>query len=235
MGSEELSGGRVAMNLGEWMEIMLFGHNTNITIAGAVFHVQTEDRGVNHAQLETTVHCRGRVLHRRTNSYFDLLPLDDDRRQALKLRLDDQHGTVCAELRSGVMQLTPPPAPVASVTRVPIPIGGSSHSQPKGITFELTNSQGWLSGRQATLHLVVRQKESGDPVSGAQVTARIEGGAEPTEFGADTNHQGYARIQFTMPRLIVEHAGLVIEAVSGDSRSRLRFQLRAKPRVAVSR
>ena len=66
---------------------MVFGHNTNVTLGTIIYHVQTEDRGISHALIDTTVYYRGRVLHRRTNSYFDLLPLDGDREQALKLRL----------------------------------------------------------------------------------------------------------------------------------------------------
>jgi hypothetical protein len=212
---------------------MLSGHNTNVTIAGAVFHVQTEDRGVTHSQLDTTVHCRGRVLHRRINSYFDLLPLNPDSQRALKLRLDDQHRTVCEELRSGALQLAPPPPIVAPapVSRKPIPIALPAAAQTPAITLEMNNSQTWLAGKHATLHLVVRQKDSKAPVARAQVTARIDGAAEPIEFLAQTNHQGYARLEFTMPRLSGEQAALVLQAVSGDSHTQLRFQLRAKPRI----
>ena len=87
---------------------MVFGHNSNLTIGTITLHVQTEDRGETHALIDTTVYYRGRVLHRRTNNYFDLLPLDDDRRQALKLRLEDQHSTVIEEIRSGQLQLAIP-------------------------------------------------------------------------------------------------------------------------------
>jgi hypothetical protein len=62
---------------------MVFGHNSNLKLGNVTLHVQTEDRGVAHALLDTTVYYRGRVLHRRTNIYFDLLPLDDDRQTAL--------------------------------------------------------------------------------------------------------------------------------------------------------
>ena len=86
-------------------ERMLFGHNTNVTVGGVIVHVQTEDRGANRAVLDTTVHYRGRVLHRRTSRYDDLLPLDPDREHALKLRLDDQHGTVVDELRTGKLAI----------------------------------------------------------------------------------------------------------------------------------
>src|SRR5579863_8999538 len=99
---------------------MLFGHNTNVTVDGTVFHVQTEDRGVATAIIDTTVHCRGRVLHRRTSKYHDLLPLDADREQALKIRLDDQHHTIVEELRTGALHIAAPPMPA------PRPTSGSA-------------------------------------------------------------------------------------------------------------
>jgi hypothetical protein len=63
---------------------MIFGHNTNVNVDGTVYHVQTEEHGAANALIDTTVYCRGRVLHRRTNNYFDLLPLNADREGALK-------------------------------------------------------------------------------------------------------------------------------------------------------
>lgn len=84
---------------------MVFGHNTNIKLGGVTYHVQTEDRGVSHALIDTTVYFRGRVLHRRTNNYYDLLPLNEDTEQALKLRVDEQHRTVLEEMRDGSLQL----------------------------------------------------------------------------------------------------------------------------------
>src|SRR5271169_3840468 len=89
---------------------MVFGHNTNLKIGNVTFHVQTEDRGASHALIDTTVYFQGRVLHRRTNNYLDLLPLNDDTQQALKLRVDEQHRTVLDAIRSGELQLTIPPS-----------------------------------------------------------------------------------------------------------------------------
>jgi hypothetical protein len=226
---------------------MLFGHNTNVTVDGTVFHVQTEDRGVTTAIIDTTVHCRGRVLHRRTNKYHDLLPLDADREQALKLRLDDQHYTIVEELRSGVLQITAPPMPP------PRPVGGSAplvsslpdktpvKAQPaapvpmapqtKIIAVEMLNPRTWLTGKHATLYLVARYKEGGAPASNARVTARVAGAAEPTEVVTNTAVDGHAHLEFEMPRLASEDAALVIEAVCGEASGQLRFQLRAKPKM----
>ena len=210
---------------------MLFGHNTNVTVDGTVFHVQTEDRGTASAVLDTTVHCRGRVLHRRTSKYHDLLPLDADREQAVKIRLDDQHHTVVEELRSGVLKIEAPPAPpvrptpggVAPITAPPAPA--------RIIAVEMLNPRTWLIGKHATLYLVARYKDGGAPASGARITARVAGSTESTEVGTVAGADGHAHLEFDMPRLAHEDAALVIEAVSGDAHGQLRFQLRAKPKA----
>src|SRR5258708_21337472 len=87
---------------------MLFGHNTNVQAGDTTYHVQTEDRGTATALIDTTVYFRGRVLHRRTNNYFDLLPLNPDSERALKQRLDEQHRAVVEELRTGALHLALP-------------------------------------------------------------------------------------------------------------------------------
>src|SRR3974377_2070725 len=89
---------------------MVFGHNSNLKLGAVTLHVQTEDRGVAHGLIDTTVYYHGRGLHRRTNNYFDLLPLNDAREGALRLRLQNQHLMVSEEIRSGDEHLNIPPA-----------------------------------------------------------------------------------------------------------------------------
>jgi hypothetical protein len=208
---------------------MLFGHNSNVTVNGMVIHVQTEDRGMHSAMIDTTVYYRGRVLHRRTQSYSDLLPLDTDREQALRLRVDDQHATVMQELRSGALAVPapPPPAPLAAPPPPP-------PTPAKVLSVDLLNPRTWLEGKHATLYLVVRDKHDGVVATGARVTARVHGAAEHTEVSATTNADGHVHLQFEMPRLVAEDAALVIEAVAGGARGQLRFQLRAKPKVPAA-
>jgi hypothetical protein len=196
---------------------MIFGHNTNVTVAGTVYHVQTEDHGAAHALIDTTVYCRGRVLHRRTNNYFDLLPLDTDREEALKARLDKQHRGVLEDIRTGILLLKPPPAPAAP--------------GPSALALELVNAKSWLAGKRATLQIAVRHKENGGGVAGVHVAAKIDGAAKLEEFKTKTGKDGQARLEFDMPRLAGAESALVIEARDGDARAHLRFQLRAKSRV----
>ena len=196
---------------------MIFGHNTNVTVTGTVYHVQTEDRGVAHALIDTTVYFRGHVMHRRTNNYFDLLPLDADREGALKKRLDEQHKTVLEEIRTGVLRLAAPPA--------------TSASAPPALSVELVNAKSWLAGKRARLQIAVRHKANGGSVAGAQIAAKIDGAETTVELKTEAGKDGRAQLEFDMPRLSSAEAALVIEASNGPEKGYLRFQLRAKPRA----
>ena len=215
---------------------MVFGHNSNLKIGAVTLHVQTEDRGVAHGLIDTTVYYHGRVLHRRTNNYFDLLPLNDDREQTLKLRLDEQHRVVMEEIRSGALQLNIPPAAAnpslhgqekLAAAEVAKPPAGS---HPQRLLLELTNANSWMSAKQARLQILVRE-ENGGPVSGAQVLVEIEGSDNGQIHGAETSPQGLTLIEFDMPHISSPEAALLIRAEHRSGAGQLRFALRAKTRV----
>jgi hypothetical protein len=203
---------------------MLFGHNSNVAIGTDIVHVQTEDRGANHAFIDTTVHWKGRVLHRRTNNYLDLLPLDPERQAAVKARLDEQHRVVIDEIRSGALKLTFPAAPQAQDAAKTLTLVTPA------LKLELRNAKTWLSGKEAILHLAVRDV-TGNPAAGAEAKARVEGAQNPAEFATQTGNDGSATLRFEMPKLSGVDAALVIEATHGAAKGQLRFQLRAKSRA----
>ncbi|HEY6946252.1 MAG TPA: hypothetical protein VI431_14025 [Candidatus Acidoferrum sp.] len=209
---------------------MQFGHNSNVTVGGDTYHVQTEERGVTQALIDTTVYFQGRVLHRRTNSFSDLLPLNPDREQALKLRVDTQHRSVVDELRSGRLRLTIP-----SEARVPVPSPGAPSESPvAALHLELLNAKTWLTGKRAMLQIAVND-HANQPVEHATVMVRVEGAAEPAAFASETGSLGRAKLEFEMPALVGPEVALVIEASKGKARAHLRFQMRAKPRVPSAR
>lgn len=232
---------------------MLFGHNTNVSVGNITYHVQTEDRGPGHALIDTTVHCRGRVMHRRTNTYVDLLPLDPAHEQALRLRLAEQHRTVIEEMRSGTLNFPPlPPEPpprhvggedldtaqaAAPLEAAPHVAQHPAHDEPAGapasthLKLELLNAKTWLRGKNASLQILVRDASS-LIISGALVSVRVEGGAGPLEFLATSDANGRADLDFEMPRLTVGDAALVISGSYGAAHGQLRFSLRAKPKVS---
>lgn len=205
---------------------MIFGHNSNVAAGGTTFHVQTEDRGATNALIDTTVYFHGRVLHRRTNNYFDLLPLNPAREDALKRRLDAQHRAVIEELRIGTLRL---PLPHDEPVSAP---AASHDSRPASgvLSLELLNAKTWLTGKRASLQVAVRN-EAHQAVGGATVIARVDGAAEATKFTAQSSNFGQTQFEFDMPKLAGAEAALVIEASKGNARGHLRFLLRGKPRV----
>ena len=224
---------------------MLFGHNSNVKVGETTFHVQTEDRGVASALIDTTVYHAGRVMHRRTNNYHDLIPLNPDRQEALRLRLNEQHRATIEEIRSGILYLAAQPvarqAPVhtlpASSTSLANNASASHSASP--LKLELRNAKAWLIGGQAKLEIYVLD-HSGQPQHGAKVTAHIEGTGKAQEFSSETNSEGQTEISFAMPRLSTGDAALVIEAWQQrqggvmnrvTNHGKLRFSLRSKPKL----
>lgn len=210
---------------------MQFGHNTNVTVGAVRYHVQTEDRGGSHALIDTMVYLDGRVVHRVTTSYQDLLPIDAAKESVLKQRVDKQHQGVEAGLREGsikVAQAGVSPtaaaaakAPVASAAAAPI-----SGAEPK-LKLRIQNAADWLKGKRASLEIGVRD-ELGNILPRARVTAKMEGTAEAVEVSAAAGDDGVAAIEFDVPRFVVPEPALILEASFGPIQGRMRLQLKAK-------
>jgi len=212
---------------------MIFGHNTNVSVGAHKYHVQTEDAGASSALIDTTVYAGGRVLHRRTNNYLDLLPLNADREKALKLRLDEQHRQVLEEIRTCRLHLpapTPPAPPTKSISSQAIV---KDAAQSENLSMELLNPKTWLAGKRVTLQMRVTDAQR-HPVAGAKITASITGAAEPANFFSESAATGEAHLAFDMPLLNDPNAALLIEATRGPAKTRLRFQLRARQRVPIA-
>jgi hypothetical protein len=218
---------------------MLFGHNSNVKVGETTFHVQTEDRGVTTALIDTTVYYAGRVMHRRTNNYHDLIPLNPDREEALRLRLDEQHRSTLEDIKSGVLHLAAPPLQTSPLATQAPATNGASPAVPEPVKLELRNARTWLTGRQARLEINVANL-SGQPLQGMKVTAHVEGAATAEKFSSESNAEGNVEISFTMPKLAGADAALVVEALQTHSdqpsrashHGKLRFALRTKPKAA---
>ncbi|MBZ5701123.1 MAG: hypothetical protein LAN84_04690 [Acidobacteriia bacterium] len=200
---------------------MPIGHNSNAVFAGTTYHVQTEARGVEHPIIDTTVYFKGRVMHRRTNSYEDLLPLTPEHEAILQQRVDAQHLAILEEIRCGALQLGTgtPAAPKPAPSAAPVP---------QELHLEVLNPRNWLAGGRAHLQVQVSLRPSQAAVAGARVVAQIEGALTPLEFAAETGPGGSATLEFPMPRLGGGEAALALHATHGAGRAHVRFQLRAK-------
>jgi hypothetical protein len=204
---------------------MIFGFNTDLRVGNAVYHVQTEDRGDVNPVIDTTIYSKGRILHRRVNSYKDFQESPEFNPTALRERLEVQHRAIIDELRSGTLVLEEPPA-AASPAATPPPA-------PAGIQVQLLNPGSWLAAGTATLKLEVKSKAKGEAVGEAAIQVTMTGAKGPVEFTIMTDSAGHAELSFPLPRMGPGGTDLVIRAKSATGEDEIRYSLKPKARPAT--
>ncbi len=120
---------------------MITGFNTDIEHNGVIYHVQTEDKGLDSPLILSLVYNRGTILASKRSPYTDLIEGGFDE-NALSERLQKQHKLICAAVRAGriedLKKLTAKEAAVkreaasksVSVAPVAMPAGVSPESRP---------------------------------------------------------------------------------------------------------
>jgi hypothetical protein len=79
---------------------MITGYNTDVPHADAVFHVQTEDKGLASAFIESLVYVGGQVLAKKRTSYKSAVDAGEGKKRIVEL-MDQQHRLTIAEIKSG--------------------------------------------------------------------------------------------------------------------------------------
>lgn len=55
---------------------MLTGYNTNLKVKGGIYHIQTEDGGINNPVITTLLYSKGAILASKKVSYADIIKVD---------------------------------------------------------------------------------------------------------------------------------------------------------------
>jgi hypothetical protein len=201
---------------------MIFGFNTDLRVGNAVYHVQTEDRGDVNPVIDTTIYSKGRILHRRVNSYKEFRETPEFNPTALRERLEVQHRAIIDELRSGALVLEAPPAAASPAAASP--------PAPVGIQVQLMNPGSWLAAGTATLKLEVKSRGQGESVGEAAIQVTVTGAQGPVEFAGKTDHAGHADLVFPLPRMGPGGTDLVIRAKGPAGEDEIRYSLKPKAR-----
>lgn len=194
---------------------MSSGFNTDISVGDRVFHVQTEDRGPDRPIIDTVVYQNGRVLHRRTFNYESFLASPEFSAEILRGRVEEHHRTVIEDLRSGFLDEE-------------INAAQQQSAKTQGIQVQLLNPEAWLSAGSVLLDLEILRRVDGQPESGAQVEALIEGALDETRHAGTSDGQGRVQIQFPMPQLGKGDLALVIQATATIGKDEIRFTMRSR-------
>jgi hypothetical protein len=79
---------------------MLPGLNHNVRFKGKIYHVQTEDSGVNKPHITTILYEGGTILARKRTSYADMLT-SDHLQEVVRDLMKKQHKEMLRVLKSG--------------------------------------------------------------------------------------------------------------------------------------
>jgi hypothetical protein len=79
---------------------VITGYNTDVEHDGVVYHVQTEDKGLENPIVLSLVYSGGAILASKRSSYQDLITAGFDE-NTLAERLNRQHRLICAAINAG--------------------------------------------------------------------------------------------------------------------------------------
>ena len=90
-----------AKTSGKGSEIkVITGYNTDVEFGGTVYHVQTEDKGLDTPVILSLVYSGGAILASKRSPYDDLVARGFDE-SVLAARLQRQHKLICAAVHAG--------------------------------------------------------------------------------------------------------------------------------------
>jgi hypothetical protein len=82
---------------------VITGFNTDIEHEGVVYHVQTEDKGLDSPLILSLVYSGGHILASKRSRYEDLIASGFDE-EVLSQRLKRQHRLICAAINAGRLE-----------------------------------------------------------------------------------------------------------------------------------
>ena len=80
---------------------MLVGKNTNVVHKGKIYHVQTEDSGINRPHIITLLYHGGNILASKKTSYADIVATEY-REDVVKDIMEGQHNQMIRNLKTGM-------------------------------------------------------------------------------------------------------------------------------------
>jgi hypothetical protein len=213
---------------------MVTGFNTDVQHGGKVYHVQTEDKGLQNPIIETLIYMGGEILAARRSSYADLLKQGLDEKEIAE-RIETQHNRMILDVREGKYdskQIRPFGEGIISNKSFDEVVVEwlKSQTEVERITLKMVGSDGFVEGSTARLDLLVSRPTTGQGVAGAKVKVRlISTVAKPrTLVEGTTDDAGQVSLSCPLPVLDEGTAALIVQASSGKESAEIK-QLIKKP------
>ncbi|HVT05276.1 MAG TPA: hypothetical protein VHL58_18080 [Thermoanaerobaculia bacterium] len=219
---------------------MITGFNTDIKHNEKVYHIQTEDKGLQNPYIESLVYVGGEILASKKTSYADKIKEGVDEKFIGTL-MEHQHRTMIAAIKRGKLdavaldntqtgteiaksaktmsQPLPPevavPAEERTLDQVIIDYL-ASEAESEHLELSLLNPVEFVSGQSIDLRVSTKRSISQQPIMGSVVEMRLISTVEPPRviFKGKSGPDGVVSIRCTIPNFHEGTAAVIISAQS---------------------
>jgi hypothetical protein len=221
---------------------VITGFNTDIKHGEKVYHIQTEDKGLQNPYIESLVYVGGEILASKKTSYAEQLKTGFDEKLIGGL-MEQQHRTMIAAIKRGRFDqpadATKSAAPRPSMPTLPdnelVPAGLptlrpgeeksldqviidylASEAESEHLELALLNQIDFIAGNAIEMRVAARRSLSQSPIAAAAIEVKVISTVEPPRvvFRGKTAADGTATIRCTMPAFREGTAAVIISAQS---------------------
>jgi len=213
---------------------MVIGFNTDVRHQGRVYHVQTEDKGLDNPVIETLIYLGGEILAARRSSYADLVSRSAAEKEIAE-RIESQHNRMILDIKEGKYE-EKQPRPFGegiisnkSFDEVVVEWLASQASGDR-ISLQMVGSDGFVEGETARLELLVSRSVGGAAIVGAGVKLKFIStvGRPRTLLEGKTDADGLVSFACPLPVLDEGTAALIVQATHGAETAEIK-QIIKKP------
>ena len=184
---------------------MITGFNQDVVHKGKVYHVQTEDRGLDNPVIETLIYAGGEILASKKTSYKELVEHGYEEAKLAAL-LEQQHRRIVVDIKLGKYSKEPVETfgqgliSSKSLDEVILEYL-TSESEGEKLVAEILDQSPYVAGERGWVHLKVQTDITRTHLPGASVSVRLAAsdghGAEL--YRGSTGPDGLCNASFLLP------------------------------------
>jgi hypothetical protein len=223
---------------------MITGFNTDIKHADKVYHIQTEDKGLQNPYIESLVYVGGEILASKKTSYAEQIKGGGADEKWIGGLMEQQHRTMIAAIKRGRFDapadttksaaVTPgrtlaQPAPEEDAAAAPAAVASeertldqviidylASEAESEHLELALLNQADFYAGQPVEVRVAARKSLSQSPIAAAAIEVKVISTVEAPRviFRGKTAADGTAVIRCTVPTFHEGTAAVIISAQS---------------------
>jgi hypothetical protein len=223
---------------------LITGFNTDIKHNEKVYHIQTEDKGLQNPYIESLVYVGGEILASKKTSYAEQVKAGAVEEKWIGSLMEQQHRTMIAAIKRGrfdgpadaTKTATPTPRSMPAATLAqPMPDAEAastvtaektldqviidylaSEAESEHLELALLNTVDFFAGTPVEVRIATRKSLSQNPIAAAAIEVKVISTVEAPRviFKGKTAPDGTAVIRCTIPPFREGTAAVIISAHS---------------------